>query len=181
MQYGKSLTADSKCDGQATCVNCTSAGVPCEYEAPKKRGPRPASSSQQQRRTTPGATQPLNLPVSVSESTAQSGRCSTLTPTIENTCGPQAVSAYLDSSSISSDLLPEWQDDTWAQLATTVHGKLLAGLRHSVSSEKPAWIVNLCILLYKQHVFGALPMCQESALRAAAHRFFPVDLIGDDA
>ncbi|GAB7335009.1 hypothetical protein MBLNU13_g06872t1 [Cladosporium sp. NU13] len=170
-----------KCDGQAVCVNCTSAGVPCEYEAPKKRGPRPASCSQQQRRTTPGATQPLDLPVLPSEPTAQSGRCSTLTPTIENTCGPQAVSAYLDSSSISSGLLPEWQDDTWAQLATTVHGKLLTGLRHSVSSEKPAWIVNHCILLYKQHVFGALPMCQESALRAAARRFFPVDLIGADA
>jgi hypothetical protein len=72
--------------------------------------------------------------------------------------------------------LPELQEDTWAQLATTVHGRLLAGLGHSVPSERPDWIVNHCILLYKQHVFGALPMCQESALRTAVRRFFPIDL-----
>ena len=163
------LTSVGQCDSLVLCSNCSAADVPCEYDVPKKRGPRPASAHH------PGGNGQLPFPAPDMSAHSESPSFPT-TASDRSSHVPLARSAT-NSTIAPSDFLPA-SYDTQAQLAITVHSELLAGLGFAMPSKPPAWTVDRCVLLYKQHAFGALPICQESTLRTAVDHFFTIDLVG---
>ncbi|KAL3481506.1 hypothetical protein BJX99DRAFT_218443 [Aspergillus californicus] len=158
-----------KCDGLQTCSNCHTANAPCQYSPPKKRGPKTVKW--------PGncPREPLRSTSPPTDSPGGSG--SPALPSATRT------SSHLDfdsplSHSVTADPLFELLESQ-TQTAARVHLELLAGLLVATPSEPAVLMVNQCILLYTQCVFGTLPMCHEAALRAAASRFF-ISLSGGD-
>lgn len=91
-----------------------------------------------------------------------------------------ASDSPLSSRSITANPLsapPESQ----TQAAVTIYLDLLGGLRVAAPSDTVASIVNRCILLYTQYVFGTVPLCHEATLRATVSHFFISPLGGDNA
>ncbi|CAG7929573.1 unnamed protein product [Penicillium olsonii] len=149
-----------KCDGLSTCTNCHIAEAPCYYPTPRKRGPKTARcqvSTPQDPLSSPS----LTTDVSGSDESAVVAR---------NTYPCPALSSPSLCSVTTSALFPS--PDIQIESAIRVHLDLIVGLHAAAPSETTVSIVNQCILLYTQYVFGTVPMCHEATLRATAQQFF---------
>ncbi|KAL2828582.1 hypothetical protein BJY01DRAFT_228369 [Aspergillus pseudoustus] len=150
-----------KCDGLPTCSNCHATKGPCQYLLPRKRGPKPVKWREQSPSESPESTSP-EMGSSVNASDAgflvASG-----TPNVPS-------ESPLSNSVTSPPVLGTLGSQ--AQTAIQVHLDLLAGLLIATPSHTAASIIDHCIFLYAQYVFGAVPICHEGALRATANRFF---------
>ncbi|KAL5041630.1 hypothetical protein BDW71DRAFT_217637 [Aspergillus fruticulosus] len=150
-----------KCDGLPTCRNCHATQAPCRYSTPQKRGPKPAKLRDYSPRES------LESTSLATDSSVRSGGAGLLVA---------RGSSYLASDSpLSNSVTSHPQLEllgSQTQAATRVHLDLLVGLLIATPSHTAASVVDHCLSLYTQYVFGAVPICHEGRLRKTADRFF---------
>ncbi|KAL4981415.1 hypothetical protein BDW68DRAFT_183519 [Aspergillus falconensis] len=150
-----------KCDGLPTCRNCHATQAHCRYSTPQKRGPKPAKLRDYSPRES------LESTSLATDSSVGSGGAGLLVA---------RGSSYLASDSpLSNSVASHPQLEllgSQTQAATRVHLDLLVGLLIATPSQTAASIVDHCLSLYTQYVFGAVPICHEGRLRETADRFF---------